>query len=175
MLGRIEEAMSSYRDKGVRWTAKTLTSNVRDSQERRFGADFVGALDIDLPDYPTRKGFLAQAKRVDPGDPFPASRYAELRDQCHRMLELSPDSYVFLYATTGIKVVPANAVVAAMPVNPHALYSRGITSFFELHFSSFVGDRGVSVPSIDVLEDLRTRFEARSVLGLYASQVEPTV
>jgi len=175
MLGRIEQAMSAYEAKGVRWTAKTLTSNVRESQEQKFGADFIGSLDIALPDYSIRKGFLAQAKRVEPTDRFSAGRYEELREQCRRMLQVSPDAYVFLYATSGITIVPANAVVAAQRLNPHDLYSRGVAAFFELHFSSFIGDRAISVPSIDLLEELLRRFEARSVIGLHAREAEETV
>jgi hypothetical protein len=48
MLGHIEEAMNGFVTKGVRWTAKTLTDRGRNSQEREFGADFAGVLDIDL-------------------------------------------------------------------------------------------------------------------------------
>lgn len=90
MLGRIHQAKSDYESKGVRWTAKTLTSNIRNSQEFRFGADFIGSLQIDLPDYSVRKGFLAQAKRLNPDDPFPGRDHSKLVGQCEQMLALSP-------------------------------------------------------------------------------------
>src|SRR6266487_4507166 len=59
MLGRMKEAMNGYHVGGVQWTAKTLTSHGPNAQERRFGADFMGVLDLDLPEYKVRKGFLA--------------------------------------------------------------------------------------------------------------------
>ena len=65
MLGRMKESMSGYRVGGVRWTAKVLTSHGANAQEQRFGADFMGVLDLDLPEYKVCKGFLAQAKRID--------------------------------------------------------------------------------------------------------------
>ena len=55
MLGHIEEAMDGYVNKGVRWSAKTLTDRGRNSQEAEFGADFAGVLDIDLKDFKVRR------------------------------------------------------------------------------------------------------------------------
>ena len=44
MLGRIEYSMERCRTKNLRWTAKTLTDRGRNSQESRYGADFMGGL-----------------------------------------------------------------------------------------------------------------------------------
>src|SRR2546428_6571347 len=62
MLGRMKESMQGYHTRGVRWTAKILTSHRPASQETTFGADFIGVVSFDLPDYKVAKGFLAQAK-----------------------------------------------------------------------------------------------------------------
>ena len=171
MLGSIEQAMEGFEVKGVRWTAKTLTDRGRKSQEKTFGADFVGVLTINLQDYAVSKGFLAQAKLIEPDEPFSTRDFERMRRQCDDMLTVSPDSYLFVYSLTGITVVPALAVVSATPCNPHELDSRKISRFYEGHFSSFMGDRDIHAPTIRVLEEARARAHSRSLLYLRAGSV----
>jgi hypothetical protein len=95
MLGHIEEAMNGYVTKGVRWTAKTLTDRGRNSQEQEFGADFAGVLDIDLEDFNVKKGFLAQAKKVEPFDRVSNSELQRMSVQCNQMLQYTPDTFLF--------------------------------------------------------------------------------
>jgi hypothetical protein len=169
MLGRIEQAMEGFSVKGVRWTAKTLTDRAPHAQEKRFGADFVGVLNIDLPAYAVNKGFLAQAKMIEPHQPIWAREYSHMHDQCAQMLSLTPDSFVFLYSKQGITVVPAISIVSAVEgVNPHSLYSRDIARFFEEHFECFIGDRRINAPNIDALEKIRAEMEAQRLLYLSA-------
>jgi len=171
MLGAIEERLRDFTTKGVRWRAKTLTDHGTGAQEKQYGADFAGVLEIDLPTYKLSKGFLAQAKRVEPGMTFRADEFHRLRDQCRLMLDLSPASYVFLYSRRDIVVVPATAVVAVTHVvNPHAFYSRGVARFYEEHFESFIGDPRINAPHIDALAGLREQYNARSALRIEATQ-----
>jgi len=166
MLGAIEQAMHGFSLKGVSWSARTLTSHMRNAEERRYGADFMGVLSVNLPDYQVNKGFLAQAKRADRLD---AREMRRLREQCERMLTLSPDSFVFVYSDTGVYIVPAIAVLAAAPsLPPSELYARSVARFFEEHFESFIGDRAVSSPTPDTLEKLMERFHARRALYIQA-------
>ncbi len=172
MLGRIEETMDGFETKGIKWTAKTLTDRGRGAQETRHGADFIGVLHISLPDYTVKKGFLAQAKLVKPGAHIPMEDWRRLQDQCAKMLTLSPDSYMFIYSTRGIHVVPAISITAAdgwASGPPYAFYSRTVQRFFEEHFESFIGDARVSAASIEALERLRQEFETRRLLYLEAS------
>jgi hypothetical protein len=168
MLGRIEEAMTDFEVKGVKWTAKTLTSQGPSSQEKPYGADFIGVLDIALDDYSVKKGFLAQSKRVEPGGYFPKGEFERLRKQCEDMLRISSDSFVFLYSVSGVVVVPAVAIVGSAPCNPHSLYARSVSRFFEEHFECFIGDRRLHTPSIDSLMRLKDEVNARSLLYLLA-------
>lgn len=69
------------------------------------------------------------------------SAWEGLKEQCNKMLDLSPDSYVFLYSRKSISVVPAVSVVGADKWIPHDLSSRSITRFYEEHFQCFIGDR----------------------------------
>lgn len=166
MIGRIEQAMDGFQSRGVRWTAKTLTDRGRGAQEHRFGADFLGVLSISLNDYVLSKGFLAQAKLVEPDAVFPEREFQRLRSQCERMLDLSSDAFVFLYASRGVIVVPAISVFAATPCNPHDLYSRSVARFFEEHFESFIGDRRIGAPNIKALEGVHSDVGARRTLYL---------
>ena len=164
MLGAIEESLRDYQTKGIRWTAKTLTDRGRGSQESRYGADFMGVLNIVLPEFAVSKGFLAQAKLVRNGS---SGDIRELRLQCKKMLNLSPDSFVFLYGQEGVRVVPAISVVAAN-VDPLRLYSRSAQRFFEEHFECFIGDGNIQSSTPKALDDLRERFEARRAIEIRA-------
>src|SRR5262245_6407010 len=70
MLGSIEASLDGRTIKGITWNAKTLTDRGRGSEESVYGADFMGVLDIDLPEYKVKKGFLAQAKLLREGRPI---------------------------------------------------------------------------------------------------------
>lgn len=168
MLGRIEQSMSEYEVKGVRWTAKTLTDHGKGTQEIIYGADFIGVLDINFPDYKVQKGFLAQSKLIEPDGYVSPREFSRMQDQCERMLSISPDSFLFLYSTYGITIVPAISILSAEKCNPHELYARSIARFYEEHFQSFIGDRRLKSPSIDVLEEIREEYKARAALALSA-------
>ena len=169
MLGRIEEAMREFEVHGVRWTAKTLTDRAPGAQEKTYGADFLGVLQISLEDYAVSKGFLAQAKLIEPEDSMSRRDFDRMEQQCRDMLELSPDSFVFLYSLSDIRVVPALSVISAGYRNPHELYSRSIARFYEEHFECFIGDQQIHAPRIEVLKELRERMNARSALYLGAT------
>lgn len=169
MLGAIEEAMNNFSVKGVRWTAKTLTDRGPGAQEKQYGADFIGVLEISLPGYEVRKGFLAQAKLIEPNKRMASRDFHRMASQCERMLRLSPDSFVFLYSKQGVSVVPAISIVSvatSMPfTNPYRLYPRGIATFYQEHFASFIGDRNISRPDLATL----LRLKARQMLYLAAA------
>jgi hypothetical protein len=170
MLGRIEAAMEGYVRKGVRWSAKTLTDRGRSSQEREFGADFAGVLNIDLEDYKVNKGFLAQAKTIEPRVRVPPAEIQRMVVQCEQMLSHTPDSFLFLYSTLGIFVVPAVSIVGGHFSNPHDLYARSLSRFYEEHFECFIGDREISSPSPQMLDALRERLRVRTLSYLAAER-----
>lgn len=169
MIGAIEERFRSLRTKGISWTAMTLTAHQRNAQETEFGADLLGVLEIDLPDFTVKKGFLAQAKLVAPDESFSQAEFDRLVKQCEAMLRHSPDSYVFLYTQEDIAVVPAISVVGLRERrNPHELYRRWIRKFFEEHFESFIGDRRLYRLDPATLDELRAAVAARRALFLKA-------
>lgn len=113
---------------------------------------------MDLPDYKIAKGLLAQAKRVEPRAHFSLREWNRLVKQSEAMLDLSTASFIFLYSRSNIKVLPAIAVTAAQgPCNPHELYARGVSRFYEEHFECFVGDWNIHTANIATLEELQAR------------------
>lgn len=173
MLGRIAQSIDGYKTKGVVWTAKTLTDHGPNSQEKEYGADFVGVLEIDIPGYKVKKGFLAQAKLVKAGQ-MKRDEFRRMIGQCQQMLDLSPSSFVFYQSLEGIRVIPAVAVVGAIGpevvFNPDGLYSRKLSTFYEEHFECFIGDRRISEPTMETLAEL----EARRLLFLAARMERST-
>jgi len=163
MLGAIEESLNGFSSKGIVWTAKTLTDRGSSSQESRYGADFMGVLNINLPEFQVAKGFLAQAKLIRNGD---VGDVHELKRQCRKMLKLSSHAFVFLYSGDGVRVIPVVSVLGAD--DPLALYSRSGKRFFEEHLQSFFGDMSITSPTPAQLDALRDQYETRSALVLGA-------
>ena len=164
MLGAIEESLRKYSKKGISWSAKTLTDRGPRSQESKYGADFMGVLNIALPEFNVSKGFLAQAKLVRDDS---SGDVRILKSQCEKMLKLSPDSFVFLYQHDGVRVVPAISVIGSSE-DPLELYSRSAQRFFEEHLQCFIGDRRIQAPTPSALNALVEQSYARSVIVLQA-------
>jgi hypothetical protein len=154
---------------GVCWSAVTLPDRGRNSAESQLGADLLSVVRFDLPGFSVTKGFLAQAKLVEPATSFSTAESQKLKEQCEKMLAVSPASFVFLYSLqSGVQVVPAIEVVGARDCNPHELTTRSIPQFFTEHFECFIGDRRFSAADGRQLEILREEYRARRVLALVA-------
>jgi len=167
MLGGIEQGIHGNIG-GIKWSAKTLTDRGPGSQESEFGADFMGVLDVDLPDFTVSKGFLAQAKM---GKRISSKEKKRLLVQCENMLDHSPASFVFIYSNHGVRVVPAVSVVAAQG-NLGKLYDRSAKRFFEEHLECFIGDPRIACPSPKTLENLRLDFQARSAIFISGGRID---
>lgn len=168
MLGRIDHLMDGYVGSGIQWTALSLTDRVKNSQEKEFGADFAGVLDIDLDDYQAKKGFLAQAKRIEPFETMVAKERRRMVNQCKKMLKHTNDAFVFLYSIKGISVVPAAVVVGTTFTNPHNLKPMSLQHFYEGHFECTIGDRKISVADSTMLDTLRKQLSTRRLSYLKA-------
>ena len=140
----------------VVWNARTLrTSRGRAAEEKRHGADLMGVLDIDIPDYRVTKGFLAQAKRAEPGRQLSKTDWKRLHDQCQTMLSRTPDSFVWVYSKKrGIRIFPAISVVELNTRDIFDLYDRSVSSFFEYHLECFIGDQRLNSTNIHTLDAL---------------------
>lgn len=166
-LGICQHSINGARIGGVQWTAKTFTDRGAGSQEREYGADFLCSYELQMPTFKVAKGFLAQAKRIEPSDYFSPKDFGDMQSQCEKMLSISPSSFVFLYSRqNGVQVVPALSVVAARPCNPHELTAVAVRPFFTDHFECFIGDRGLAITSADGVPGLLAEMRARAALAL---------
>ena len=167
LLANIEYGLDGQEIAGVLWEAKTLTSIGKRSQEVRHGADFLAVLNLNLPGYRVSKGFLAQAKRLEPGQIISSQDYSDLVDQCQTMLNRSPVSYVFIYSKqSGIRVVSAVDILSADQCNPLTLETWTLREFFEAHIQCFIGDFRVRAAHAYELEAMAEDVRARNGIVL---------
>ncbi|MEY2168184.1 MULTISPECIES: hypothetical protein [unclassified Rhodanobacter] len=166
-LAVCQHSINRLRIGGVQWSAKTFSDRGNNSQEKRYGADFLCSFSMALPTFSVSKGFLAQAKRVEPSDSFSSKDYSDMKEQCEKMLSLSASSFVFLYSRqAGVTVIPAISVVSARTCNPHELTSKGVSAFFVDHFECFVGDRNIVIRSPSGVDGLLEELNARRGLEI---------
>ncbi len=166
MLGAIEESLRTFSAHGIAWHALTLTDHGRGAQESQFGADFLGVLNVELPDYQVSKGFLAQAKLVRKSGVDDLER---LQEQCRKMLRFTPDSFVFLYGKRGVRVVSAIAVIGCS-LSPLELYHQSAKRFLIEHLKCFIGDRRIQTATPRGLAELRQQTDARSAYMILGRQ-----
>ncbi len=159
ILGAMGDRLRSRSFGGIAWTAHVLrTGPGTAAEEERHGADLMGVLNIDLPEYQVKKGFLAQAKKAEPYRLFSSRDWQRLRSQCDTMLKRTPASFVFIYSRIrGIRICPAISILGLRSRHIFDLYDHSLPNFFENHIESFIGDRRLNSPDIktlDALDDL---------------------
>lgn len=171
--GAIEERLRTPIVDGVDWKAYPLrTGSGVAAEEKRHGADLMGVLDIDLPGYQAKKGFLVQAKRAEPQRSFPRREWNRLIRQCEKMIERTPDSFVFVYShSCGIRIFPANAVLGSGSRSIFDLHNHGIKRFFMDHLECFIGDPRLNSPNIQTLDALAD-LSVENVLHITARMPE---
>ena len=158
LVTRIKDAISGFSKGGITWSAKILSSHGPGTEEAKIGADIVGALSLKFPEYSVKKGFLAQAKRQEPGKALDTKEWKRLQDQCKLMLACSPESFVFVYAMNGFYVVPAISVSACSGREDlHTLHPKTLSAFYKEHFMCFVGDKSITEATTSVLDNLLVR------------------
>lgn len=143
-----EDRARKWETDGIQWYAQVLrTGRGRAAQEKKVGADLLGVIDLNLPDLEFKKGFLAQAKRAEPGARFREDDWENLITQCKRMLSNTPDSFLMLYSKRkGIRIVPALSVIHYEGRDPFQLNHRSIRRFFEDFLECFIGDKQFDSP-----------------------------
>ena len=152
---RIQVALDGFSAYGISWKVKYLSNQGGGTEEKKYGADFLGLLTLALPDYVVRKGFLAQAKIQDPGERLSSADWTRLTGQCESMLKLTTEGFVFVYSLKGVFVVPAVSVLACQSsVDLHTLHPKKIGPFFREHFECYVGDRRICRTTPDVFVSL---------------------
>jgi hypothetical protein len=189
LLGGMEVAFSAG-NKGLRadrfdLKLRTLRDRGANAPEREFGADLVCVFDSNIKGCILSKGLLVQAKKagsggvtISPGN----HRYPEIcvaiskRDpscpnslfaQCQAMLSITADSFVFVYCSDGIFVVPAISIVSLeVGGRPLNIYAKRLRYFMMDFMQCFLGDALISAVDDDSLRKARERVRARSAMML---------
>lgn len=168
----VTEAVDGPAIPSVRFSGRQMRSKGPGAEEGWSGADLLFVLEIRSPDYEIRKGVLVQAKRLERGRRMPAAEHVDLRTQCKHMLDLTPASFVFLYATTGLTVISASAVEASQRRDVHHLSQFHETApiFFSDFLKCWVGDPRFNATDQGSLAVLRSLANARNAMLLRATQ-----
>jgi hypothetical protein len=181
-LGGVEAIVNTMREHDglaspKRWQAKTLrASSGSAAEEKRYGADLLGVLTIQIPDYNVAKGFLAQAKRAEPGLLFSAREWDRLQGQCDAMEKVTHEAFVLVYSRLqGMRFIPSGGLRGLTRKDLLSLPSMPPRAFFERHFQCFIGDHRVNRPSVDALEAKHVHLDdfvgqPRNVLALSVSK-----
>jgi hypothetical protein len=151
----------------------TLTSHGPNTAERRYGADVLVVLNVDLEEFRESKGFLAQAKMAGNGISVERTGAAVrvgfghndkiqvLKDQIMRMKRVSlNENYVIVYSPEGLFVVPGHAIVDL--ARGTKVYGATIASFFKQFVMCFIGDHALRAFDEEEFERLVANSDART-------------
>lgn len=175
LCGRLKETLVEFETPMIRWqttvavadrgrgrlSARTLTKT---KEEPAFGADLVVVLDIETPALSVCKGFLAQAKRLEPGKALARGEHERLIGQCEAMLTITPSSMVFLYSRLGVYVIPATAVLAHGIGDLWKIETYGIEILYMDFAMCWFGDPKIQATDEVSLEGLRLVLDAPAAI-----------
>lgn len=175
LCGRLKGTLESYNTDSMTWQVRTAEAREgrgwlkarslsKVSEEPVYGADIIMVMDAVGPGYQVKKGFLAQAKRLEKTKYLSASGYSKLREQCHAMLKVTASSYVFLYGTTGVTVISANAVIASVSQDLWSLPTWQINILYYDFAICWIGDYRLQTTSRRTLDDLRASLDANAAI-----------
>jgi len=156
LVQAVRTSLDDRRIGNLQWRARTLkTARGRGAEEERHGADVLGVLEIDLDEYRVKKGFLWQAKIIEPGQRLSAKPWGDFQEQCRRMLERSHDSFAVIYSREeGVRFIPAQEILEIDAEQVYDLGSRSLFGFFKGHVKCEIGDRRLNAPTIEMLDSL---------------------
>lgn len=158
LVTRLKDSLDGTRTTGISWSAKVMSSHGPNTEETEFGADFLGVLSLDLPDLQVKKGFLAQAKRQEPGAKLSRREWDRLFEQCKKMTSFTAQSFVFVYSHRGVFAVSATVLLLFPDVTDlHQLGGSTLGNFYKHHFRCVIGDQRIDSTNSVTLARLRYR------------------
>lgn len=184
LCGRLKETLQDFSTENIDWQVNTATRKLgrgrlsartltKTKEEPEFGADIVMALDIETEGYSVRKGYLAQAKRLEKGQLLRSDEHRRLLNQCERMLSLTPSSMVFLYSKQDVTVVPAAAVLALKHFDLWKIETYEPRILYRDFAICWFGDTKLQATNPASLEGLRSLVDANSAIGFVGRGREP--
>lgn len=190
-LGAIDNIFEAngFEANGFLIKSRTLRDRGRNAPEHEFGPDFISVLNINISNYSLSKGFLVQAKLAGKEEiniidkkPYPevqvyfpsnkAKNNSRLLTQCEQMLNITPDSFVFVYSTFGIYVVPASTFASIKSTSsPQSVYSKTLERFYKDFLMSYIGDRRLNAYDDETLRRLSSQTFSNSAMLVDVSEV----
>lgn len=153
LVGALDEAIKGVRTGGVTWDTSILTHRIG-GEEGTYGADLLIHVRLDTPQHKYSKGVLVQAKRIGPGKNMRAKDHADLKNQCNKMLDWTPASFVFAYDSHGMRCGAATKIAGSAGRTLYDQCSWTAYRFFLELFRCPIGD--TEITSADV-EELRMK------------------
>jgi hypothetical protein len=143
LVGRLDAALD-HQIGGLQWSASILRHRKGSAAEEKLvGADLLIHVSIETSTLKYSKGVLAQAKRVEPSDRLNAAEHSELINQCRKMLKISPASFVFDYAKSGMRCASATRVAGSSERHLHSVCNVTPFRFFFELFRCPIGDPSI--------------------------------
>ncbi len=170
LLATIQVLMRGYSKNGIELRTSVLSDRGPNSEESKYGADFIGTLKIRLPFLSVDKGFLAQAKLIkDKTKTISKKDFDDMQEQCKKMLQITSFSYLVIYSSNGIKVLPAHMVMHVdyesmknLLTIENNFYMKSLKDFYKNHFECFIGDLDFDTTKIDFI--LENKDDERKLL-----------
>lgn len=151
-------------------------------QEKKVGADIAGILEIDYGSKSLKKAFLAQSKVCHPvkiklpkgtvpkgsTTSYYESNNSLILKQAKDMLNITSDSFFFLYTKSGCFVIPALHVdaIGKNKVNTVDFHYKNLGNFYSEFFQCFIGDHKIAdiTTNSKSLEDYAAKYNVNNVL-----------
>lgn len=151
LIGRLDEAFDENIG-DIKWSSSILRHRKGlAAQEKIVGADMLIHVSIKTPQLAYSKGVLIQSKRVDDGVEMTVGSHKELLSQCDKMLDITPDSFVFNYTKSGMRCASANRIAGASSRILNDSCNLTSYRFFLEFFRCTTGDRRITSAKFDDL------------------------
>lgn len=152
LIGRLDAAFGENIG-GINWSSSILRHRKGlAAQEKKVGADMLIHVSIKTPQLTYSKGVLIQSKRVDDGIEMPVDSHKELLSQCDKMLDITPDSFVFNYTKSGMRCASANRIAGTSSRILNDSCNLTSYRFFLELFRCTTGDRSITSAKFDDLQ-----------------------
>lgn len=154
LVGQLNAALDG-RIGALDWNAKILRHRKgKAAEEQAIGADILLQIRTLGQGRDMSKGVLIQSKRVEKGRLLPKSELKRLQHQCETMLKHTPASFVFDYASGGLRCSSANKIAGT---DARILYDHCEITPFRFFFDFFrctTGDRRITSNDINQVKGL---------------------
>jgi hypothetical protein len=165
LIGNLDAEISGHIG-GLSWNTSVVRHRRGSAaEEKATGADILIHVEHNTRGHRYSKGVLVQAKRVEPGELMPKAADVALKAQCNTMLNLTPSSFIFVYAKGAMRCGSATKIAGASSRYLYTECSWTSYRFFLELFRCPIGDpRIVSGSVADLLVPNVVRIQGAGTL-----------